>query len=386
MKRTAISGILIVLVLTPLLSCAADDEPRTTTDFGRMLGYVPAEFLEDHDVWFGNPAYARQVYEAGDITSVDDLMALPEEERSRVNRAFNSFLAPAFLGNHMQIAPLVGWDGFMIDRAVYHETPPPWRFTVNEGTFNEDLIGEKLLEQGYEETSYGDHTCFQKNDDWQIEMGSEISSWMPAKLNRVAITDTVLITAPATEILTGILDAMDGTTLSLADDASCRALSQEMGDVFYAVLIPRERIMQVSPDQAPPPFDLEAAAGWAPLHEWETAALGHRDDGTDRFLVISLYYAEKADAEADADTLVSRLNDYEFFTWGSEEQKAMGGPFTSAFEIGEPEITAYKDGATLTIVCRILDGEKTMSTALPFFAEARDLLFLVPDPKPYLED
>lgn len=375
-----------MLVTLFLLFPSCSDSENVTTDFGRMLEYVPASFLEEHDVWFGNPAYARQVYDVEDIDNVDALMALPEDEKSKAMKAVNAFLTPAFLNNHMQVAPLVGWDGFIIDRSMYHETPPPWTFTVSEGTFDEAVIGEKLLEQGYEEATYGNHTYYRKNDDMQIYMMSEISSWVLAKLNRVAVSGNVVITAPATDILTGILDAMSGDTESLEDIPSCLALSEEMGDVFYAVLIPRERIMKITATQTPYLFDLEAASGWEPLHEWETAALGWRDDGTDRFLVISLYYAEKSDAEADAANLVSRLNDYRFFTGGSEAQQEMGGPFTSAYEIGEPEISSYSDGATLTITCRKLPDVSMMAATLALLVEARDLLFLVPDPAPFLTD
>lgn len=384
MRRFSAVLLLLSLFLLPLLSaCSNDKEAEIDTDFGKMLKYVPTSFLEERDVWFGNPAHARQVYDAEDISNVEELLALLEDKGRKVNNAFNASLSPAFTSGHMQVAPLDGWNGFMIDRAMYHETPPPWTFSVSEGEFDDVVIGEKLREQGYEETTYGTHAYYQKNDDMQIIMMNEINSWMQAKLNRVAVSDNVVITAPATDIMTGILDAMSGDTESLEEKPSCRALSQEMGDVFYAVLIPRERIMQLSPKQTQGPFDLEAASGWEPLHEWETVSLGVRDDGTNQYFVISLYYTHAANAEADTSKLVSRMQSYAFGTMHESMERV---DMPSAYEIGEAIVTPYGDGATVTVSCLRLENTRGMAGSPSLLIEMRDLLFLVPDPSPYLSD
>ena len=383
--KLAYIALLIILVTILLPGCTGDSSEDTeipvATEFGRMLGFVPYSFLEEHDIWFGDPGAAKEMYGLESFNSLEALEQLLVEERREVMGKIGGIYIPQSTGNYYQLAPLIGWDAFMINHAVFNDTPPPWGFSVLEGDFDENLIGGKLTEQGYTQAEYGPYTYYWKNDDMQISIMSEISRQVLAQLNRVAVLDNTLVIAPATGIMTGVLDAMSGDVNTVIDNPACRAVADSLGDVFAAVLIKSERLVELSPTQTIPPFDLDAAAGWETLHDYEMVGMAYRDDGTERYWIISLYYDDKDEAKADAAKLVERLESYAFH---SHIDHVENSPLTNAYEVGEALVKNYNDGATLTVDCRYLSEENLGRISLLLIVQMRDILFLVPDPAQYL--
>ena len=76
--------------------------------------------------------------------------------------------------------------------------------------FNEGLIGEKLTAQGYEKDTYDSYTYYRINEDMGADNDSELGEFTQSDLNRVSVLDNTLVIAPATDIMTGILDTMSG--------------------------------------------------------------------------------------------------------------------------------------------------------------------------------
>jgi hypothetical protein len=347
----------------------------------RMLEYVPYSFLEEHDIAFSDPAAVKELYGLEGLTSREAVEQVPQEELVEKLGRLSAVPSPQAAAIRYDLAPFVGWDWLIVDRAVFHDAPPPWGFSVMEGHFDEDLIAAKLAERGYEKAAYGDHTYYRINNDMQIDMRSELGRMVMAQLNRVAILDDTVVTAPASDIMTGVLDARDGKTMSVWDDPSARAVIDSLRDAVAATLIPADRVMNVSPTQTPPPFNLPAAREWGALHSYDMVGLGYRDNGQDRYWDISLHYDAEADAEADAAELVSRLNSYVFYTG---LPRAETYSLTSRWEVGKPAIEEDAAGATLTVPLRYLPGTRGSGEIFNIIVQARDLLFLAPDPSPYL--
>jgi hypothetical protein len=386
--RLSLILFLIILAFVMLPGCTDDSPARETTlpettEFGQMLGFVPYSFLEEHDIWFGNPGAAKALYGLGHLNNQAAIEQIPEQERKETIARVTGIYIWQSLANYYEVAPLIGWDQFMVDRSIFNDNPPPWGFSVSQGNFDESLIGEKLTGQGYTKAAYGDYTYYWKNGDMGTDIQSEIGRHIMSQLNRVAVLDNTLVVAPATSIMTGVLDAMTGNVTRVIDNTACQALTDTLGDVFAAVLITPNRILEVAPGQTVPPFDLPTATDWNTLHLYDMIAMGYRDTGTERYWIISLYYADAEQAKADAAELTSRLNSY---TFNSLFEQMENLPLTSRYEVGESVVKEYGNGATLTVSCRYLPEERIGSSHLVGLVMLRDLLFLAPDPTPYIKE
>jgi hypothetical protein len=118
--------------------------------------------------------------------------------------------------------------------------------------------------------------------------------------------------------------------------------------------------------------------------------MGYKDDGKEKFWVITLYYQHSQSAVSDAELLAKRLNSYMFNTFmpaQGSSQYTKRTPLTDRYEVGRPEVQQYKDGgATLSVECRFKTETRSSSWLLPLLSgyPYRDILFLAPDPAPYI--
>jgi hypothetical protein len=263
---------------------------------------------------------------------------------------------------------------------------PPRVSYVAEGTFDEELIAGKLTELGYEKTDYGPHSYYGIRDDLEMDLRNPLGKVVLASMNRLAVFDDTLIMSPVTEDVTGIFDAMAGGTPSVIDNAACQALADSLGDVLMAVMTMPERIISSVQDMGDEPvFDFTIPGTWGQLHRYEMAALGYHAEGNKRFLDIVLYYTDKETAMADGVEIVNRMQSYTLNTWVENSENIIA--FTERFQPGEPVVEKYPDGAVLKIACQLIPEERRGvsmligGTGMPF----RDLLFLTPDPSPYIK-
>jgi hypothetical protein len=360
---------------------------EANTEFARMLGLVPYSFLQDHDIWFGDPGKAKQIHGFDNITSLEALNTLSADERKQVVNSLAGIAQVYMIINFVRIAPLTGFDGFQVNRTVLSDVPPPWNFRISGGNFDQDLIDTKLIEQGYEKQKYGSYSYYSFADDFSPDiMGSKIAQNVMADLNRIALFDNTLVTAPATEILTGIFDTLDGKENAVIDDPASQALADSLGEVLSAAIISPDRIVELSPEHSVgwPPFDFDLPANWGRLHQYQLTGMGYKDDGQERYWVISLFYANAEDATADANTLANRMETYIFNTQYKDNPNLAATPLTDMYEVGKPSVKSYPAGATLTVECRFKPD-----TPSGFWLNQtqwfRDFLFLAPDPTPYLK-
>ncbi len=395
--KLKLSCLVLVLATIPLAGCALITGQTTyegtpaDTELGRMLSLVPYSFLEEHDIWFGNPAKAKEMHGLGDLGSYQEIgkviEQMPEEEQMRL---LSDLLATLVALPHWiepEVASLTGLDVTTADRLLCGDVIPPHGYLIYEGDFDEALIGQKLIGQGYTKTGYGWYSYYGIRGDFETDLRHPLGRLVLASLNRVAILDDTVITSPVTADITGILDVMMGNTPSIIENEACRALVASLGDVLMATLTTSERIIfsDLSGEEGIPEFNFAVPADWGVLRGYRMAALGYRAEGDRFYLDIALYYDNEASATADGNEIIKRMSSYKLDTWGPFPEKAA---FTDHYLPGEPVVTRCAGGFVLKITCQNLLYPEykygismvTGSAGWPL----RDLLFLAPDPSLYI--
>jgi hypothetical protein len=389
MKKTLIVSLFITVIL-PVTGCSLVTgehtcdigEPMVDTEFGRMLEYIPLSVLEKYDIWFDNWGKVKQMYDIEDITSIEIAKTLPQEELDVLRVALSEISGMWRLQNS-ELSPLIGFDCLLVDRIIRTDSPPPRSFSVVEGNFDEELITGLLTGLDYTSTAYGEYSYYEKGADFEIDMTSPLGQVAMASLNRIAVLDNTLIIAPATDIVTPVLDTISGSIQGTIDNQAVRALADSLGDVISAGIITPERVLTPPGAEQVPPFDFKIPDDWGVLHPYEMVGMGYRSQGEDRYWDISLYYASTDDARADSAELVKRLNSYYFNTQFADRMDPV--PLTALYVIGDATVTEYSEGATLTVSCRLVPG--SFGASYPMGALGlRDLLFLAPDPSLYVAE
>ena len=388
--KIAVTALLVLLVMLTTPGCA-NDNPKTTTlpettEFGRMLAFVPYSFLENYDIFFGNLGKAKELYKIEDVDSLEALKQLPEEQRKTFAAAWSETSATFPTWNSQgDTAPLTGFDIYSFDRILMLNNFPPHISYLAQGNFDEELIANKLMEQGYFKTDYGAYSYYGIGGDLQINLGSPLGRIVLAAMNRLAAFDNALIISPTTGQVTGIFDTMSGDTPSVMDNAACQALVDSLGDVLMAVMTTPNRIICAPAMADEPVFDFTIPANWGYLHGYKMAALGYRADGNKRFFDIALYYTDVETAVADGEEIIKQMSSYTLNTWNENLEKTS---FTDLYQPDEPVVTQYAEGAVLKISCQLIpEGRHGVSmliggSGMPF----RDLLFLVPDPTLFVQE
>jgi hypothetical protein len=383
MKKIVFLLILIVTSMSFMISCT-DSTPPTPTDFEHMLSYIPYSFLEKYDIFYGNPGVAKQLNGAEDVKSLEAFNQLTEAQRKPFVAAWNETASVFPAWNNADLAGLVGFDTFAFDRVIEINSAPPHISYIASGNFDKALIAEKLTALGYTKIDYGVYSYYAKGDDFQPDIFSPLGRIVLGGMNRVAVMDNLLIISPTTGDVTGVLDVMDGNTPSVMDNAVCQTLADSLGDPLVAAITTPDRIIFNGTGQDNTPvFDYSIPDDWGQLHTYEMAALGYRADGNKRFFDIALYYADKNAATADGQEISKRMNSYTL-TLLTQQQNPTA--FTDMYQPGEPVVTPNGDGAVLKISCQLILEERRGiiflmgGTGMP----VRDLLFLSPDPTPYL--
>ncbi len=308
-------------------------------------------------------------------------MSLPEAELEALRKASMDILQTSW--RNRELAPVIGFDGMAIDRMVFTGIIPPRSFSISEGYFDEELIAGKLADLGYETAEHGAYTYYTKGEDFNIDMGNELSRMVLSSMNRLAVLDDTVVAAPSTEKITTILDTMAGDVPSVIDSAACRALADSLGEVLTAVMTTPDRVTSPDPNMGGiPAFGFTIPEDWGLLHRYEMAAMGLKSDGEERTLIISLYYTDAGEAQDDGDVLVRRMESYSL---GTQFENMENIPLTDWLDIGEPTVRSYAGGATLTVSCRFLSEKGNISLLLGAQG-TRDTLFLAPDPAAYVKE
>jgi hypothetical protein len=399
MLKTLSICLLIALGLITLAGCSlitgegisepAGKEIPVGTEFGRMLGYVPSSLIEEHDVWFGNMLKAKEISGLEDLNTYEGaeetIREMPEEKGRQFVNDWGTASSLYTYWNRPEIKPFVGFDAFSFDHILVINSVPPRISCIAEGNIDEALIIGKLTELGYTRTDYGQYSYYGIHGDYEIDMINPLSQLVLAAMNRMAVFDDTVIMSPVTDNVTRIFDTMAGDVPSVIDNSLCRALADSLGDVLVATLTTPERVVysDIYTQEEVPKFDFTPPADWGTLHGYEMAAIGYKAEGEKRVLMIALCYADEAVARADGATILKRMASYTLRSWLPQMENI---PFTEKFQVGEPVIKQCGDGVVLTIDCQ-LSPEDWRGASMEIGSSGmiiRDLLFLAPDPAPYI--
>jgi len=374
------------LSVAPEESDTGITSPPPESQFIRMFELVPYSFLSEHDIWFGNPGQARQIYGYSSIDSLEKFNNLSQDQRRQMAADLRGIIQSGW--RWPDLLPLTGYDEMKVDSLILSGSPPPWRFSISEGDIDTSVIEQKLMELGYEKKTYGSNSYFSHFDDFQLELSDPVSSLEMADLNRVALLENKMIAAPATGILTAILDTLAYHSDTVIDNAACRALAVSLGDVVSGGYIAPERIIDPAPGHSHnlPLFDFLIPEDWGLLHRYEMVGTGYKDDGRERSWVLSLYYTNGTDASADAAKLAKRMASYEFHTQYKDSKSSAREIeiLSDLFDVGSPMVRSFGNAATLTVECRYKPETPGSAWLGPTYT-LRDLLFLAPDPAPYVK-
>ena len=342
------------------------------------LFLIPAQFKEQ-GVWYGNMGRALEI--AGvqaprnrhDLTQSDSARDAYSEARRGI------VLAPGFLGavfSNQEWEEVFGFNGYEVAQAVSFGETSSWPLSAAflEGDFDDGAIRQKLQDLGYEEIEASGRTYFSMNDDYSWGSLARPGAFALSSMNRVYVSGAALIASPATEFVTGMLEAWANESPSLADDAAFSNIALALGDPLSAGLLTREAILNHETDGSVVLSQYEKPAEWGTLHEWSDmgASYGRSEEG--QWWVVSLFYSRPGEAVADADELIQRMRGYDTALTELVERGWPQRPIDQACSQLNAVIQQRENGSTLSIRCTMSEDEPTALQLV----DLRDLGFLLP--------
>ena len=334
-------------------------------------------------MWYGDLGRALEMAGVQPPRSRDDLAN--RDFRDAYNEVRSGIiLAPGFLGSFIgqqEWADVFGFNGLEATLAVGFGGSSlgvfafPSSAAYLEGDFDDTAIRQKLRDLGYEEIESSGRTYFSMNDDNSWGSLSSPGGIATGSMNRVYVSGTALIVAPATEYVTAMLATWANEAPSMADDAAFSGIALALGGPLSAGLFTRETILNYEPALT----DLtqyEKPAEWGTIHEWSDLGAGYGRSEEGEWWVMSLFYPDPDAADADADELISRMWGYDSaFPEFVEQGALVQQPVDHSCSQLTANAQAHEGGSILSIRCAMKEGEDLTALHL---VEFRDLGFLLP--------
>ncbi len=343
------------------------------TELGRLLGLLPqTDSLPGRNgIWFADVARQKRNYGYERLTSMEAVRAVPGGLTTFSN-AIGKLPLPTEAGSDRALDPqwreTLGYDPWQIERTITGGDPPR-TWTRMEGQFDRAEIEATLLRQGYATVPYGGRAYLSRFGDGAIRLSDPLGRLVLNRLNRVAIEEGALTSAPFTTAIEAGIDAADGRRPAFAADPDHAALALALGPIAGAVLTTPDGLYRPSGPQvrgATPVATRRATPARARLHPYRLVGLGLRDDGTTHTMLVALVYGDAAEAQADAPILRQRVEGYTLLRNG-QRLRERARP-------GEPTIVAA-GARTVLIQPFAIAAEADLSLYLQLYA-SRDLLFL----------
>jgi len=358
---------------SPTLAATPTINGASATELGRLLGLLPqTESLPGRTgIWFADVARQKRNYGYERLTSIEAVRALPGGVVAFSN-AVGKLPLPTEAGidrlGDPQWWATVGYDFWQIARTISGGDPPR-TWARLEGTFDRAGIEATLLGQGYARVPYGDRAYLSRLADGEVRLSDPLGRLVLNRLNRVAIEEGALTSAPFTAAIEAGIDAVALRRPTFAADPDYAALALALGPIVGAVLTTPDGLYRPSGPQvrgATPVATRLATPARARLHPYRLVGLGLRDDGTTHTMLVALVYENAAEAQADAPILRQRAEDYTLLRNGQRLRERA--------RLGEPEIVAA-GARTVLIQPFAIAAEADLSLYLQLYT-TRDLLFL----------
>ena len=341
--------------------------------------------FKERGVWFSHRARALKMADAPQPHTSDEFFSLDEEERREY---FGALAATDLPGSLETRAMQPEWEeafGFNYIEAnlvvsMGETSSHPLQPIYLEGAFEEDVIRQRLVDLGYQERAAGGRTYHAILGDYEWDLTNPASRLGTSIVNRLFVGDGILIGAPATDIMTNILEAWAGAQPSLAADPAYSSLARALGDPLSAGIVRRQQVLQ---SESVRPVRYDKPEDWGMLHHWDTFGVGYSqaDDGSS-WVDFSIFYPDLDAAEADAEELVHRMNGYKTAVpamWPDSSREFLDHwpeePVDDMCEALTATALRQDNGSTLTIRCPLAEGPQSVWWMLVDF---RDFGFLLP--------
>lgn len=264
-------------------------------------------------------------------------------------------------------------------------------FFIGKGLLDRNYIIGNLVELGYEETSYRKTTYWGLDEDFTPATRPPLRGGLGLTLNRVAILDGMLLAAPASGIMEGLIATQEGAAPSLINSGAHRAIAEAAGEGFISgALMPAQWIVDNWNTRNTRSTDRldrykEEANRWENLKPYTLALFGYRLHQDTEEISVALYYPDPKAAAADAQVLEDRWNSFYYDPMGPlSESESEDVPATASCS---PFSTTAIEGPGHSVLvgsCPVLRSEEYDLTVKGpvlwlwlFFT--RELQFLVQD-------
>jgi hypothetical protein len=383
MKHKLLYLILVIVLSTMILPGCSSGNNQLSTDFIEMMEMVPYSLFQQYDVYYNNMGLAKNIHGIESIKNFSEYKQAVKEDQDKFQAAWNegSNALPANMMGSEKFIALTGFALSSYSRSVLINASPPRQTYIIKADLDEELIKSNLTALGYTKTDYGKYGYYAIRDDYEPGMNDPVGAMVGLSgWNRLAVLDNMLITAPATEFITAVLDTLENKVESVMDNPVSKAVAEKLGNPLAAALTTPERIIgdALIYDQAP--FTFAIPESWGTLKGYNAAALGRRADADKRYFDIFLYYGDKAAAEADGQKIAKRMNTYTLTLLTRSS-----GLFTDSFQPGEPIVKASGKDYILSF-SNLIVSEKRRTTLMLIGGNSmpvRDLLFLALAPEKY---
>ncbi len=330
--RSILAGLCLVLFMTAIAcklqanSSGASKNPGSDVLL-QFLRYAPDTAENRKWTSFGDAAAWHASWNVPRISSLEELNALAETPHSDwlFIMPFQTTPPDSLDINYLlaySLKATYGFDIFDMNRYLYAGSPPK-TVTVVEFRNDRQQIVDALTAKGYSSQDFGSGWfLYSLNEDYGLNMQSKIHTEQMGNLNRILLSDHVMITGKATEVVQAALDAFNRKSASLADDpayiASVQALQdpslKDAGELVGSIWVNGREFHtnpllspQVTEEQAKALMDRYGLNSDLPAFTLATFATRHNLSQKTTSLILALIFPKGVDANAAAQVLQDRL-------------------------------------------------------------------------------
>ena len=93
-----------------------ESTPAPDTQFSRMFDLIPYAFLKEHDIWFGDPGKAKQIYGFSNVNSLEAYNRLSEDERKQLAVDLRGVIQTGW--KYPDLVSLTGYDSMTVNSLI----------------------------------------------------------------------------------------------------------------------------------------------------------------------------------------------------------------------------------------------------------------------------
>jgi hypothetical protein len=294
----------------------------------QFLRYVPDTPENRKGTFFGDAAAWHASWNVPRIASIDALNELDDTPRADWLYILPSQTSPPECLDTQYLLSYslkddFGFDFFDMDRYLYTGIPPAIP-TIAEFRTSRQQIADALTAKGYstQEMASG-WTLYSLSEDYAINTQAKMHAEQLGYLNRILLSDHVMIIGKATEVVSSALDAFNHKVASLADDPAYQASIQALqdpslkdagelvgaiwmdGGEFYAIPLTSQ---QLNDEQMKALMERYGLNTDLPAFTVAAFATRHSLPKKTTALILALVFPKGTDAKAAAQVLSDRLD------------------------------------------------------------------------------